>query len=126
MGVEPSVSGPLSIISGAQAGVDRGALDAALDAGIPRGGWVPSGREAEDGRIPDWYLFVEPCQEVPCIGTSSGLRPLSGWRRRDRRGLRDHPGIGRCRTSRSAPAGSLTEPLCAALGRTDLTRLLQE
>ncbi|WP_349255285.1 YpsA SLOG family protein [Spectribacter hydrogenooxidans] len=60
MGVEPSVSGPLSIISGAQTGVGRGAMDAALDAGIPCGGWVPPGREAEDGRIPDRY----PVQEM--------------------------------------------------------------
>ncbi len=43
------------IISGAQTGADRAALDAALAAGIETGGWVPKGRKAEDGVIPDRY-----------------------------------------------------------------------
>ena len=43
------------IVSGGQAGVDRGALDAALEAGFPCGGWAPEGRAAEDGRIPERY-----------------------------------------------------------------------
>ena len=37
------------IVSGAQTGADRGALDAALARGVPIGGWVPAGRRAEDG-----------------------------------------------------------------------------
>ena len=47
------------IISGGQTGVDRGALDAALNNGIECGGWCPEGREAEDGEIPDKYPLVE-------------------------------------------------------------------
>jgi len=43
------------IISGGQTGVDRAALDVALDMGIPCGGWCPKGRKAEDGAIPDRY-----------------------------------------------------------------------
>lgn len=43
------------IISGAQTGVDRGALDAALAHPFPCGGWCPADRKAEDGRIPDRY-----------------------------------------------------------------------
>lgn len=35
--------------------MDRAALDAALDRGIPIGGWVPRGRLAEDGRVPARY-----------------------------------------------------------------------
>jgi hypothetical protein len=47
------------IISGGQTGVDRAALDVALEMGIPRGGWCPQGRRAEDGRIPDHYPLQE-------------------------------------------------------------------
>lgn len=43
------------MISGAQTGVDRAALDAALEVGVPCGGWVPKGRLDECGRIPDRY-----------------------------------------------------------------------
>lgn len=43
------------IVSGGQTGVDRAGLDAAMEAGIPVGGWCPAGRLAEDGRIPDRY-----------------------------------------------------------------------
>jgi hypothetical protein len=49
----------LSIISGGQTGVDRGALDAALDLGAECGGWCPAGRLAEDGEIPERYPVVE-------------------------------------------------------------------
>lgn len=47
------------IISGAQSGVDRGALDAALSAGFPCGGYCPRGRIAEDGLIPLRYPVIE-------------------------------------------------------------------
>ena len=43
------------IVSGRQTGVDRGALDAALDVGFPCGGWCPPERKAEDGTIPSRY-----------------------------------------------------------------------
>jgi hypothetical protein len=47
------------IISGGQTGVDRAALDAAMELGIPCGGWCPQGRRAEDGKIPDRYPLQE-------------------------------------------------------------------
>ena len=49
----------LKIISGGQTGVDRGALEAALDFGVECGGWCPAGRLAEDGTIPKRYPVVE-------------------------------------------------------------------
>lgn len=47
------------IISGGQTGADRGGLDAAERLGIPRGGWCPRGRRAEDGVIPARYPLRE-------------------------------------------------------------------
>jgi len=43
------------IVSGGQTGVDRAALDAALAARFPCGGWCPADRSAEDGPIPTTY-----------------------------------------------------------------------
>ena len=55
---------PLVVISGGQTGVDRGALDAALEAKARCGGWCSAGREAEDGPIPARY----PLEELPGAG----------------------------------------------------------
>ncbi len=49
------------IISGGQTGVDRAALDVALQLGLSCGGWCPKGRLAEDGEIAAHY----PLQETP-------------------------------------------------------------
>jgi predicted Rossmann fold nucleotide-binding protein DprA/Smf involved in DNA uptake len=49
----------LTIRSGGQTGVDRAALDAAIEARLPVAGWCPAGRRAEDGRIPDRYPLAE-------------------------------------------------------------------
>tara|TARA_B100000809_G_scaffold221029_2_gene229073 strand:+ start:594 stop:1124 length:531 start_codon:yes stop_codon:yes gene_type:complete len=50
---------PLTIISGGQTGVDRAALDVALEFGVPHAGWCPRGRRAEDGPISTEYLLRE-------------------------------------------------------------------
>jgi hypothetical protein len=47
------------VISGGQTGADRAALDAAMDCGVPHGGWCPKGRRAEDGVIPAQYEVWE-------------------------------------------------------------------
>ena len=51
----PSADTSLRIISGGQTGVDRAALDVAIELGLPHGGWCPMGRLAEDGFIPVRY-----------------------------------------------------------------------
>lgn len=68
----------IRIVSGGQSGVDRGALAAALDRGVPCGGWCPPGRRAEDGPIPQRYP----------------LRPLDhgGYAQRTRRNVVDSDG----------------------------------
>jgi hypothetical protein len=48
-----------TIISGGQTGVDRAALDIALELGIPCRGWCPKGRRAEDGPIDLRYPLTE-------------------------------------------------------------------
>ena len=47
------------IISGGQTGVDRAALDIAIELNIPHGGWIPKGRKTEDGILPDKYQLKE-------------------------------------------------------------------
>jgi hypothetical protein len=54
------------IISGGQTGADRAALDFAIKVDLPHGGWVPKGRMAEDGPIPDRYNLKEmPTKNFP-------------------------------------------------------------
>lgn len=47
------------IITGARTGAERAVLDAALKFGIPYGGWIPRGRIAKDGPLPDGYKLQE-------------------------------------------------------------------
>ena len=49
----------LTIVSGGQTGVDRAALDWAIEKGWPHGGYCPKGRIAEDGLIPGKYNLKE-------------------------------------------------------------------
>ncbi|MBL1377281.1 putative molybdenum carrier protein [Zobellella iuensis] len=65
------------IISGGQTGADRAALDAAMAAGFPAGGYCPSGRRAEDGPIDAVYPLIELA---------------GGYRQRTRRNLQEADG----------------------------------
>ena len=49
------------LVSGGQSGVDRAALDFALELGLACAGWCPKGRRAEDGVLPERY----PLRETP-------------------------------------------------------------
>jgi hypothetical protein len=61
------------VISGGQTGVDRGALDAALELGIDHGGKCPRGRLAEDGRIPEIYQLQETQSRKYSIRTEQNV-----------------------------------------------------
>ena len=63
------------IVSGGQTGVDRAALDVALEKGIPCGGWVSKGRLAEDGVIPVTYPNLQETEsENPEERTAFNIR----------------------------------------------------
>jgi hypothetical protein len=69
---------PLTIVSGAQTGVDRAALDVAMGRGMPVGGWCPSGRAAEDGPIDPRYPLRETPSADPTQRTAWNVRDSDG------------------------------------------------
>ena len=66
------------IVSGGQTGVDRAALDVALDLGIPCGGWCPRGRKAEDGPIAARYPLRETPSAEYAVRTEWNVRDSDG------------------------------------------------
>lgn len=52
------------IVSGGQTGVDRAALDVAIKLGVAHGGWIPRGRLAEDGPLPESYRMRETSSAI--------------------------------------------------------------
>jgi hypothetical protein len=93
---------PLTILSGGQAGVDRGALDAALQLGTPCRGWCPRGRLAEDGPIPDRY----PLSEVE-----------GGYAGRTRRNIEESDGTLILHRGPLTEGTLLTLEICRELGK---------
>lgn len=68
----------ITIISGGQTGVDRGALDGALAKGVSCGGYCPESRQAEDGTIDERYPLI------PLMG--------AGYRKRTRHNVIESDG----------------------------------
>jgi hypothetical protein len=66
------------IISGGQTGVDRAALDVALELGISCGGWCPKGRKAEDGPIGSRYPLQETISANYSVRTEKNVRESDG------------------------------------------------
>jgi hypothetical protein len=66
------------VISGGQTGVDRAALDIALELGVPAGGWCPKGRKAEDGSLASRYPLTETPSEDYWQRTEWNVRDSDG------------------------------------------------
>ena len=63
------------IVSGGQTGVDRAAWDVAIELGLTIGGWVPKGRLAEDGAIPERYTGLREAESAdPAVRTVLNVR----------------------------------------------------
>ena len=97
----------MRVVSGGQTGVDRAALDLALEFGLPCGGWCPRGRLAEDGRIPDRY----PLRETP----------LADYAQRTEWNVRDSDATLVLYRGRPRGGTALTVKLARRLGRPCLT-----
>jgi hypothetical protein len=69
---------PKRVVSGGQTGVDRAALEVALELGLPCGGWCPKGRLAEDGVIPKRYPLVETPSDEYAQRTEWNVRDSDG------------------------------------------------
>ena len=68
----------IKIVSGGQTGVDRAALDVALENDIACGGWCPRGRLAEDGPIDPKYPVIETASTSPTERTEANVRDSDG------------------------------------------------
>ena len=66
------------LVAGGQTGVDRAALDVALELGLPCGGWCPRGRKAEDGPLPPRYPLTETSTDVYAERTEWNVRDSDG------------------------------------------------
>lgn len=64
----------LKIVSGGQTGVDRAALDVAIELNLPHGGWCPQGRRAEDGVIATKYQLQETKSRQYAVRTRWNVR----------------------------------------------------
>jgi hypothetical protein len=100
------------IVSGGQTGVDRAALNVALDLELPHGGWCPRGRLAEDGRIPRRYRLKET--------------PTADYAERTERNVVDSDGTLILYASQMTGGTELTFRLCQKHGRPVLAIDLDE
>jgi len=92
----------LTIYSGGQAGVARGALEAALQTGNPCAGWCPKGRRAEDGPISTRY----PLRQVD-----------GGYEERTRRNIEESDGTLIFQRGPLCQGALLTLQICRELGK---------
>ncbi len=69
---------PSKLISGGQTGVDRAALDAAMEHGMDVGGWCPRDRRSEDGAVPIHYPLSETAARSYAVRTEWNVRDSDG------------------------------------------------
>lgn len=91
------------IISGGQTGVDRLALDVAIEAKFEHGGFCPKDRRAEDGPIPERYQLEE-------LGTSN-------YQVRTRRNVEEADATVIFMDTDESPGSRLTIRTCRDLGK---------
>lgn len=69
----------LKIVSGGQSGADRAGFDAALELGIPIGGYIPFDRWAEDGPISERYSgLIDSGSNDPAVRTKLNVENSDG------------------------------------------------
>ena len=102
----------IKIISGGQTGVDRGALDAALELDFPCGGYCPEGRMAEDGVIEDHYPLIEI--------------PGGSYEDRTRKNVEESDGTLIISPEELSGGTKLTKEICEQLGKPYLQITLVE
>ena len=66
------------IVSGGQTGVDRGALDFAIENEIPHGGFCPKSRKSDDWQIPSKYELTEVSSEEYPVRTEMNVQSADG------------------------------------------------
>ena len=66
------------IISGGEPGAEQAALDAAMEAGVEHGGWIPAGRPTEAGPLPDEFLLAELPSTDPEAASSRNVEAADG------------------------------------------------
>jgi len=66
------------IVSGGQTGVDRAALDGAMEVNFSVGGWCPKERIAEDGKIDTKYPLIETNSQNYTIRTEKNVIDSDG------------------------------------------------
>lgn len=81
----------IKIVSGGQTGAGQAALDAAIEMGIPYGGWISKGRMTEAGPLSEKYKLTEMPTGSYLKRTKQNIFDSDGTVVFSRRGLKGSP-----------------------------------